>query len=92
MIMLAAPTAVYFYQQEFLAGVAEDWAKVIGVDRKVETSMGTVEGCLVTKEWSPLNLGSIEHKYYCPDAGGLVLVHEFHGKTTVAEPIEIHLP
>jgi hypothetical protein len=91
LIMLAAPTAGDFYQQEFLAGVAEDWAKVIGVDRKVETSLGTFEGCLVTKEWSPLDRGAVEHKYYCPNVG-LVLVHEFHGKTTVAEPIEIDLP
>lgn len=91
LIMLAAPAPGDFYQQEFLAGVAEDWAKVIGVDRTVDTSLGTLDGCLVTKEWSPLSPGSVEHKYYCPDLG-LVLVREFHGKTTVAEPIEIDLP
>jgi hypothetical protein len=92
LIMLAAPSPGDFYQQEFRADVAEDAAKVVGVDRQVITGLGTFDGCLVTKEWSPLSLGSIEHKYYCPDGGGLVVVHEFHGKTTIAEAIEIVVP
>lgn len=88
LIMLAQPSPGAFYQQEFLADVAEDSAKVIGVDRQVSTGLGTFTGCLVTKEWSPLSRGAIEHKYYCPDAG-LVLVREFRGKTTVAEAVDI---
>jgi len=92
LIMLAAPSPGDFYQQEFRADVAEDAAKVVGVDRQVTTGLGTFDGCLVTKEWSPLSLGSVEHKYYCPDAAGLVLVREFHGKTTIAEAIEIEVP
>jgi len=42
---------------------ARDWGKVlnfIGID--------DVE-CLKTKEWTPLERGAIEHKYYCPDNG-----------------------
>ncbi|HKN77999.1 MAG TPA: hypothetical protein VJW16_02425 [Lysobacter sp.] len=46
-----------------------------------------LSGCLITKEWSPLDHGAIEHKHCCPNAG-LVLVREFKGKTT-AEPVEI---
>jgi len=92
LIMLAEPSSGDFYQQEFREGVAEDAAKVIGVDRQVTTGLGTFEGCLITKEWSPLSLGSVEQKYYCPDAAGLVLVREFHGKTTIAEAIEIDVP
>lgn len=92
LIMLATPAPGDFYQQEFLADVAEDAAKVIGVDVQVTTGLGTFDGCLVTKEWSPLSQGSIEHKYYCPDIAGLVLVREFHGKTTIAEAIEIDAP
>ncbi|GAB3351851.1 hypothetical protein [Lysobacter tyrosinilyticus] len=92
LIMLAESTPGDFYQQEFREGVAQDEAKVVGVNRKVTTGLGTFDGCLITKEWSPLSRGSIEHKYYCPTAGGLVLVHEFHGKTTIAEAIEIEVP
>lgn len=92
LIMLAEPSPGDFYQQEFREGIAEDAAKVIGVDRQVSTGLGTFDGCLITKEWSPLSLGSIEHKYYCPDAAGLVLVREFHGKTTIVEAVEIDLP
>jgi hypothetical protein len=92
LIMLAEPSPGDFYQQEFAADTAEDAAKVVGTDREVTTGLGTFTGCLVTKEWSPLSPGAIEHKYYCPDTGGLVLVREFHGKTTIGEAVEIDLP
>ncbi|QNP40867.1 hypothetical protein [Lysobacter solisilvae (ex Woo and Kim 2020)] len=91
LIMLAEPAAGDFYQQEFSAGVAEDAAKVVGVGRNVTTGLGTFADCLVTKEWSSLSPGAIEHKYYCPDLG-LVLVREFHGKTTIAETVDIDMP
>ena len=91
LIMLAAPSPGDSYRQEFLEDVAEDEAKVIGIEREVTTGLGTFEDCLVTKEWSSLSHGSVEHKHYCPNLG-LVLVREFHGKTTVAEAIEIDLP
>jgi hypothetical protein len=90
LIMLAAPSPGDFYQQEFAADTAEDAAKVVGMDRNVETGLGSFGGCLITKEWSPLDPGAIEHKYYCPNAG-LVLVREFKGKT-IAEAVEIDPP
>lgn len=91
LIMLAQPQTGLFYQQEFYADVAEDGARVIGTDRTVSTGLGTFTGCIVTKESSPLSPGTIEHKYYCPNAG-LVLVKEFSGKTTLAEAVEIDAP
>ena len=91
LIMLAQPFAGASYQQEFQADVAEDFGRVIGTDRTVTTGLGSFDGCVITKEWSPLSPGVVEHKYYCPNAG-LVLVHEFHGKTTVAEAVEIDAP
>jgi len=38
-----------------------------------------------TKEWSPLERGSVEHKYYCPEGGGLMLIEELTGKTVRVE-------
>jgi hypothetical protein len=40
------------------------------------------EGCLMIKEWAPLDPGSVEHKYYCEDRG-LVLVEENAGGKTL---------
>jgi hypothetical protein len=57
------------YQQEFLAGTAEDVAKVIGLDAKVDTPYGSFIGCLETMDWSPLETASREHKFYCPGTG-----------------------
>jgi len=57
------------YQQEFLAGTAEDVAKVIGLNAKVDTPYGSFTGCLETMDWSPLENASREHKFYCPGTG-----------------------
>jgi hypothetical protein len=57
------------YQQEFLVGTAEDVAKVIGLNAKVETPYGSFTGCLETMDWSPLETASREHKFYCPGTG-----------------------
>lgn len=90
LIMLAAPTPGDFYRQEFYAEVAEDAAKVVGVDRPVSIGLGDFSGCLVTKEWSRLSPGEVEHKHYCPGAG-LVLIEQLGGKTVVVEPIDLGL-
>jgi hypothetical protein len=46
----------------------------------------------MTREWTPLEPGEIEHKFYCPStmtgnpvSGGLMLVEELKGKTTHVE-------
>lgn len=57
------------YRQELLAGEAEDVAKVIGLNAKVDTPYGSFTGCLETMEWSPLETASREHKFYCPGTG-----------------------
>lgn len=57
------------YRQEFLAGTAEDVAKIIGLKAKVDTPYGSFTGCLETVDWSPLETASREHKFYCPGTG-----------------------
>jgi hypothetical protein len=45
-------------------------------------------GCMETKETSPLEKGVVEHKYYCLDAG-LVLIKELKGKTVRTELVDV---
>lgn len=57
------------YRQEYYAGEAEDWAKVLGTDRAVEVPYGSFSGCLETEDWNALEAGSEERKFYCPGSG-----------------------
>ena len=76
-LMLAAPSKGDFYQQEFDEDNAEDWAKVLNF-----VTIDESEGCLKIKEWTPLERGAIEHKYYCPEEG-LLLIEEVSGGPTI---------
>ena len=84
--MLASPSPGLSYRQEFAAGVAEDLAKIERLNAKVSLPYGTFSDALVTKEWTPLEQGSVERKYYV-EGVGLVLVEEFHGGPTVREQL-----
>jgi|GEM_PF-1269698 len=84
-VMMNDPSKGDFYRQEFDEDNAEDWGKVLNVV-PAEDYAGEHEGCLETKEWSPLEHGAIEHKYYCPGAdggnGALVQVEAVSGGPT----------
>jgi hypothetical protein len=68
-IMLADPQKGDRYQQEFAPGVAEDMAQVIGFEDSLCVRYGCFDDVLVTKEWSPLEKGVVEHKYYAKGVG-----------------------
>lgn len=90
-IMLGDPEPGDRYRQEFLADEAEDWANVMRLNARVSIGMGDFENCLETREWTPLEPGEIEHKYYCPDATnpgpGLVYIEELKSKNLYVEYI-----
>lgn len=68
-IMEADPKKGDKYQQEFASGVAEDMAQVIGFEDSVCVRYGCFNNVLVTKEWTPLEKGVAENKYYAPGVG-----------------------
>ena len=57
------------YRQEYYQGEAEDMAQVVSLGESVSTASGDYENCLMTKEWTPLEPGFSEHKYYAPGIG-----------------------
>jgi hypothetical protein len=67
--------------------VAEDMAKVLRLNAMVSVEYGDFDECLKTKEWTPLDPGVIENKYYAPGAG-LVLIEELKEKTVRVELID----
>lgn len=68
-IMKARPGSGDTYFQEYAPGVAEDMASVLDDRQTVSTPVGTFSNVLRTKEWTPLEPNSLEHKYYAPGVG-----------------------
>ena len=89
-VILGDPSKGTAYKQEYYEDEAEDWGKVLNF---FDTDG---QECMMTKEWSPLEHGNVEHKFYCHDdpagPGQLVLVNELHGKTVVQELVDTNLP
>jgi hypothetical protein len=92
-VMLADPMPGVCYEQEYYEGEAEDMGKVLRLNASVsleseELEVNDFDDCLVTKEWTPLDRGTVEHKYYAPGVG-LVYIEELKEKTVKVELIEI---
>jgi hypothetical protein len=82
-IMQAHPKVGQTYRQEYYKGEAEDMAKAISLNESVRVPYGSFDGVLETKEWTPLEPGYVEHKYYARGVGhvyggGLELVDMKH--------------
>ncbi len=69
-LMLADPQVGNDYRQEYYAGEAEDMAEVAALDATLTLSNGTLHSnALKTIEWTPLEPGAVENKYYIEDIG-----------------------
>jgi hypothetical protein len=68
-IMFASPVLGTTYSQEFYEDEAEDFAKVVGLGESVTIPLATYAGCLHTEDWTPLEPGIVEDKFYAPSVG-----------------------
>lgn len=69
-LVLANPIVGLWYRQEFYKGEAEDVAQVLSLSASVTVPFGgTYTNCLQTAEWSLLEPGTVEHKFYAPGVG-----------------------
>lgn len=57
------------YRQEYQPTVAEDVAQVLSVDETVTIGIGTFKHCVQTLEFSPLEPGATEWKFYAAGIG-----------------------
>ena len=57
------------YRQEFARGVAEDMARVLSLKASTCVRYGCFDDLLRTKEWTPLERGVAENKYYAEGIG-----------------------
>ncbi|NND45892.1 MAG: hypothetical protein HKN58_11260 [Xanthomonadales bacterium] len=91
-IMLAAPEKGQFYFQEYWEDEATDMGKVLNFKDVESVWFGPAEGCVVTKEWVPLEPGNVEHKYYCYGQGLVLVEGNAGGKTVWTDLVEVFDP
>jgi hypothetical protein len=56
-------------RQEFYTGHAEDHFKVLSLSARVSTPAVSSRHALLTKEWTPLEPGVVDHKHYARGVG-----------------------
>ena len=81
-LMWAHPVLSRITPQEFAPGVAEDKARVIGLDVTLHVPYGTFEHCLKQAEFTDLEPDAVEYKYYCPGLG-VVRERDVRGGTVI---------
>src|SRR3712207_1283733 len=70
-IMPADPKVGESYHQEYYPGEAMDMAKVLSLNASVTVPYGSFDSALETREWTPLQPGFSEKKYYVRGVGPL---------------------
>jgi hypothetical protein len=68
-VMEASPAVGDTYRQEFQLGVAEDAGTVVALNKSVQVPYGHFTHCIETRDFSPLEPDSEEHKFYAPGIG-----------------------
>jgi hypothetical protein len=70
-IMPSDPKVGESYYQEYYPGEAMDMARVLSFDASVRVPYGSFDHALETREWTPLQPGFSERKYYVRGVGPL---------------------
>jgi hypothetical protein len=68
-IMPASPQVGLTYRQEYYAGHAEDWGKILSLDEQAEVPFGHFTDVLMTKDINPLEPRLVEYKFYARGIG-----------------------
>jgi hypothetical protein len=88
-VMPADPIVGQSYRQEYYAGIAEDMGQILALNETVTVPYGTFDDCLQTKDWTPLEPGVIENKYYSAAVGWVVMEEVVLGGDEVVELISV---
>jgi len=73
-LLPADPQVGMAYRQEYYQGEAEDRARVVSVDERVDVPYGSFDSVLKTEDTTPLEPDLVEHKYYAKDIGLVLAV------------------
>lgn len=68
-IMPVAPTPGFVYRQEWFLGEAEDAGEILSTMEDVTVPYGMFSNCVQTADFTPLEPGNLEHKFYAAGTG-----------------------
>jgi ABC-type Fe3+-hydroxamate transport system substrate-binding protein len=81
-ILPANPQVGMTYRQEYYAGQAEDAAEILSLDERVDAPAGTYDGCLLTRDFTPLDPEIEEQKFYASGVGPVQVIQTKGGTST----------
>ena len=87
-VMEAKPKVGDTYQQELAPGIAEDMVTVLSLNEIVCVPFGCFSNVLKTKDFTPLEPGVAENKYYAPGIGQIKTI-AVEGGSEVSELVDI---
>jgi hypothetical protein len=90
-IMEAHPVVGNTYRQEFAPPLAEDMATVLSLKANVSVPFARFANALETRDFSPLEPGTVEHKFYARGVGDILEVAVKGGRERL-ELVAIHRP
>ena len=73
-LLPARPRPGMAYQQERYDGRAQDRARVLRLGMRAKVPYGFFDDLLTTKEWTSLEPGVLEHKFYAPGVGPVLAI------------------
>jgi hypothetical protein len=83
----ARPRVGLTYREEYSKGVAEDQSRVLALDEQAQVPAGHFKGVLMTEDFSPIERGVSELKFYAKGSGQAVLAVDVSGGTDREELI-----
>ena len=72
--MPAGPRVGQAFRQEYLRGQAEDHFRIVSLKAAVKVPAVSTQRAMLTKEWTPLEPGVLDHKYYVRGTGTVLEV------------------
>ncbi len=78
-VMFAAPAVGKSYRQEFFLGEAEDVAQGFAINQHVKVPAGTFNNAYQTKDFTALEPGNFEYKYYVRGIGNVLVTNPATG-------------
>src|SRR5689334_5069883 len=89
--MTARPAVGQSRRQEYYKGHADDHFAVVSLSAHVSVPYTASNRALLTKEWTPLEPGTLDHKYYVRGIGNVKEV-TVKGPTERSELVSVHRP